>query len=168
MQHTHRENTCNICLKQWNILNKLWQHTSIGIATCATSGSTFATFIWNAYNIPLIHQKHMKHTFTTRVFCITWRGRHYEVIWHSGGTRHGRGGHGRWMERLWRAKWVNAVRWRQQIRAGGGGQRGQMETVVAVRACGAGRANPRGVGGNEQSVRSEMSGRKDALILSLW
>jgi hypothetical protein len=38
------------------------------ITTYAASRSTFATFIWNACNIPLKHLKHLKQTLATYAF----------------------------------------------------------------------------------------------------
>jgi hypothetical protein len=51
---------CNIQTKtlatfirnRWNIWNIHLKHTCIGITTCATSRSTFATSIYNTCNIP--------------------------------------------------------------------------------------------------------------------
>jgi hypothetical protein len=97
MQHTSKiaetfgTYTCHICVKHMNIqikhlqhesetdetfFNRRLQHMYIAIATYATSGSTFATSIWNTCNIPLKHLKKLKCMFATCAFSATspWWG----------------------------------------------------------------------------------------------
>jgi hypothetical protein len=68
-------NICNILINtpatyvwknRWNIVNIHLQHTCTLIVTYATSRSTFVISVWNTWNLP---RKHLKHVLAT------WGGR---------------------------------------------------------------------------------------------
>jgi hypothetical protein len=108
-KHTQEEtlvayvwNICNIQINtlaiirkkyRWNIRNIPLQHTCTTIAIYTTFWSTFATFIWNNFKIPLKHPKHLKQMLITCVFstsqylaaCEMEAHRHVELtsVWSS-------------------------------------------------------------------------------------